>query len=131
MGNKKQKHRFYVTNLGTEEAILGYPFLEATNPTIDWTKAHLAEEVILETPEKRRKTKVPKEIRRIEGWEEGDELWFRTTIGKTTVAQQLAEGATKKVVKELIPTVYQQYAKVFSEEASERFPNRRPWDHAI
>ena len=32
IGKKKQKHCFYVMNLGSEEAILGYPFLKAANP---------------------------------------------------------------------------------------------------
>jgi len=39
-------------------------------------------------------------------WEEGDQIWLRTVIGKTTVAQQLAEKATekkKKTWQELIP----------------------------
>ncbi len=30
-----------------------------------------------------------------------------------------------------VPEKYQQHAKVFSEEASQRFPPKRPWDHAI
>jgi len=30
-----------------------------------------------------------------------------------------------------IPEKYQQHAKVFSEEASQHFPPKRPWDHAI
>jgi RNase H-like domain found in reverse transcriptase/Reverse transcriptase (RNA-dependent DNA polymerase)/Integrase zinc binding domain/Chromo (CHRromatin Organisation MOdifier) domain/gag-polyprotein putative aspartyl protease len=132
INDKKRKHRFYVTNLGTEEAILGYPFLEDANPMIDWTKARLDTKVYLDTPmKKQKKHGVPEEIRRIEGWEEGDELWFRTVIGKTTVAQQLAEGAEHKKSKVVIPEAYKNFLKVFSEEASERFPDRRTWDHAI
>jgi hypothetical protein len=30
-----------------------------------------------------------------------------------------------------IPTPYQMYSRVFSEEASHEFPPSRPWDHAI
>ena len=67
-------------------------------------------------------------------WEEGDQIWLRTVIGKTTVAQQLAEKATekkKKTWQELVPERYHNFGDVFSEAASERFPERRHWDHAI
>jgi len=50
------------------------------------------------------------------------------------VAQQLAEAATdkkKRTWQELVPERYHRHGKVFSEAASERFPDRRPWDHAI
>jgi len=30
-----------------------------------------------------------------------------------------------------VPEKYAQHAKVFSEEASQCFPPKRPWDHAI
>jgi hypothetical protein len=50
------------------------------------------------------------------------------------VAQQLAEQATDKMKQtwqEIIPTQYHKFSQVFSEEASERFPKRQPWDHTI
>jgi hypothetical protein len=31
---KPQKHLFYVANIGVDDIILGYPFLEAANPRI-------------------------------------------------------------------------------------------------
>jgi aspartyl protease len=31
-----KKHRFLVADIGEDDIILGYPFLEATNPLIDW-----------------------------------------------------------------------------------------------
>jgi hypothetical protein len=56
-------------------------------------------------------------------------------VAKTTVAQQLAERAQSKDKKkswdEIVPKEYHQFSKVFSEQASERFPECRPWDHAI
>jgi RNase H-like domain found in reverse transcriptase/Reverse transcriptase (RNA-dependent DNA polymerase) len=56
-------------------------------------------------------------------------------VAKTTVVQQLTEKAQSKDKKkswdEIVPREYHQFAKVFSEQASERFPKRRPWDHTI
>jgi len=73
-------------------------------------------------------------VRCIPGWEEGDKIWLQTRVAKTTVAQQLAEAVTDKkkhTWQELVPERYHHHGKVFSEQASERFPDRRPWDHAI
>ena len=50
------------------------------------------------------------------------------------MAQQLAKQATDKRVRtweEIVPTRYHHHGKVFSEKALERFPDPRPWDHAI
>jgi hypothetical protein len=44
---------------------------------------------------------------------------------------KLAEQEIKSKPEILLPTEYQQFAKVFSEKASERFPPSRPYDHAI
>ena len=73
-------------------------------------------------------------VRQIPGWEPRDEVWCRTIIGKTTVAQQLAEQAmdkTKRTWQEIVPKRYHKFSKVFSEQDLEKFPDRRPWDHAI
>jgi len=82
----------------------------------------------------KRRDSTPAWVRSIPGWETGDEVWLQTRVAKTTVAQQLAEAATdkkKRTWQELVPERYHGHDKVFSEEASEWFPDRRPWDHAI
>ena len=33
---EKALHAFYVADIGQDDFILGYPFLEASNPNIDW-----------------------------------------------------------------------------------------------
>jgi hypothetical protein len=35
--NKKERHTFYIIDLGKDHMLLGMPFLAATNPEIDWT----------------------------------------------------------------------------------------------
>ena len=53
---------------------------------------------------------------------------------KTTIVQQLAEHAANKMIQpwnQIIPSHYHKYAKVFSEDAAQRFPNSYDWDHAI
>ena len=52
-----------------------------------------------------------------------------------TYSQQIAEKAIatkgKKTFEEMVPAQYQDFAKVFSEEESQRLPDHQPWDHAI
>ena len=44
-GTRTKDMKFLVTNLGEDEMILGYPWLAAFKPKIDWKNAVLAEEM--------------------------------------------------------------------------------------
>ena len=44
-GPKVEEMRFLVTDLGEDEIILGYPWLAAFQPDIDWKESVLAEEL--------------------------------------------------------------------------------------
>ena len=47
---KEDLQDFYITNLGKDCIILGYPFLEKFNPKIDWSKGQLTEgPVVIQT----------------------------------------------------------------------------------
>jgi len=112
---KETCHKFLIANIGEDDIILGYPFFEGTNPNIDWTKGTIDGMVELKGMIK-------------------DSSWIKTLLGKTMVAQQLAEAATEKKKRswdELVPKQYHNLEKVFSEIASEQFPERRHYDHAI
>jgi len=137
-------HAFYVADIGQDDFILGYPFLEASNPDIDWrngcidgftmismAKADNWQPILRGT---RQIKTAPIWVQSIPGWEEGNEVWLQTRIAKTTVALQLAQDAAdkkKRTWQEIVPKQYHRHRKVFLEKASERFPDRRPWDHAI
>jgi len=137
-------HAFYVTDIGQDDFILGYPFLEASNPNIDWHNGRIDGFTTISTAKANNWRPIPKGMRQVEttpiwvrsipGWEEGDEVWLQTRIAKTTVASQLAQDATDKrkhTWQEIVPEQYHHHGKVFSEEASERFPDHQPWNHAI
>jgi len=143
--NREQAlHAFYVANIRQDNFILGYPFLEASNPDVDWwngridgfttisiAKANDWRPILKGT---RWIESTPIWVKSIPGWEEGNEIWLQTRIAKTTVALQLAQNAAnkkKRTWQEIVPEWHHQHGKVFSEEASERFPDRQPWDHAI
>ena len=137
-------HAFYIANIGQDDFILGYPFLEASNPDIDWCNGRIDGFTTISTAKADNWRPTPKVTRPIDntpvwvcaipGWEEGDKIWLQTRIAKTTVASRLAQDAAdkrKRTWQEIVPERYHRHVKVFSEEASERFPDRRPWDHAI
>ena len=44
-GTRIKDMKFLVTNLGEDEIVLGYPWLAAFEPNIDWKNAVLAEEM--------------------------------------------------------------------------------------
>jgi hypothetical protein len=107
--------RFFLTDLGHQRLILGYPWFAAMQPQIDWARgwleyAHLP--IVL-----RPKTSEPTVI--------------RAADSRQTTASRLAEQAFKTKEEVTLPPEYQEFAKVFSEEESTRFPPSRPYDHAI
>ncbi len=105
---KETRHKFLIADIGEDDIILGYPFFEGTNPDINWTNGTMEGTVELK------------------GMTE-DGCWIKTLLGKTMVAQQLAEVATKKKKKnwdELVPKQYHDLEKVFLETASEWFPDQ-------
>jgi len=53
---------------------------------------------------------------------------------KTSISQSLVHGTEmkeKKPFEDLVPKEYHEYRSVFKKTASERFPEKRPWDHRI
>ena len=50
---------------------------------------------------------------------------------RATTLTELAIKAQQYTKKVEVPQEYQQFAKVFSEEESKRYPPKRAWDHAI
>ena len=113
-------HRFLVANIGEDDLILGYPFLEAAEPKIDWLNGRLEGNIILTG---------------LEEWKQiNKDLLFHERAAKVTMAQILAEKTVdtkKRTWQEIVPTRYHKFGKIFSEQASERFPEPRQWDHAI
>jgi hypothetical protein len=124
--NHFKAHQFLVANIGEDDLILGYPFFEAMNPSIDWPTGVVMRPIALFNHEEW--------VKLVPGWENKDAAWAHNQIRKTTTAQILAEQAIDKKERtwqEQVPLRYHKHGKVFSEQASERFPGKRPWDHAI
>jgi RNase H-like domain found in reverse transcriptase/Reverse transcriptase (RNA-dependent DNA polymerase)/Integrase zinc binding domain len=118
-GSKQINLRFFLSNLGENKAILGYPWFVAMQPQINWRRGwidHSQLPIIFCTPDAAkarfvpRTTNVPRESSTLR-------------IGRLHI--RTADPNPK------IPLQYRAFERVFSEEASHEFPPSRPWDHAI
>jgi hypothetical protein len=158
LGDMEQRLQFYVTDLGKDRMILGYPWLKIFNPEIDWGAARMKGRLKVETTtSKVQRTKHNAlRLRRIamedatpmitsmeelqeHTWNvvQSDKIHTGNTgeqIRKTTIAQQMAERAydsSKVNTEERIPPKFARHKKVFSEQEAKRFPPKWPWDHQI
>jgi len=123
-GGNRKTIQFLVTNIGHENIILGYPWMAAFEPKFTWKHGIIHEKelpVILRSvnPFIPGKGPITAQIR------EGDCRVQATTSTELAIK---AQQYTKKV--EVLDD-YRQFASIFSEEDSKRYPPKRAWDHAI
>jgi hypothetical protein len=143
VGPKIQDMKFLVTNLGEDEIVLGYPWLAAFQPRINWKEATIAEDmqpIVIKTLG----LKMDKEVTRIaKAWTEfaastaepGEEIFIARIEGealrKASTSTQLAVKALpteEKTWDQIVPPQYHKWRKVFSETESNRLPKHQPWD---
>ena len=159
INGRKTNTQLFISGLGKERIILGFPWLNKHNPEIDWKSGEISwrqqrRKLIIKRSSKKKKpvtiseeedndahlnrTQNPLEdselsllIASITG-ETDNEIWINS---KSTTATQLqAEINSKKTVlplEEQIPKEFHKYLDVFSEEKAARFPEPRSWDHKI
>ena len=124
-GQKNTNMRFFLTDLGPQRMILGYPWFAAVQPKIDWAKGwidYAQLPVVIKTTNARR-TQFTRAVKTC-----GRRMKLR--VATQTKASQLAEQNQTRTTPQL-PTEYRRHAQVFSEQKAQRFPESRPWDHAI
>src|SRR5277367_6027360 len=59
------------------------------------------------------------------------DLWVNKTNIATELAKKDAEKKETKTLEEMVPPELMEYKAVFDEVEASRFPESRPWDHAI
>ncbi len=136
LGKQEENMKFYLTNIGKERFILGYPFLTTFNPEIDWGKGklkdgHLKIHTLAFKAAQQRVQRVQKEALQKCGQPKKGHALF---IKKTTTSQRWAhkareEGGSKAEVR--LPERYREYQDVFDEKKAERFPPTREEDLKI
>jgi hypothetical protein len=127
--------RFLVTDIGHEEILLGYPWLATYEPKFNWKSAIIDERIL------------PIIISSINPCIPRNRPVIATALTdktKQTIVRQLESECTiRGVATELaiqageqqtnaeLPPEYQEFARLFNDEAADRFPPSREWDHTI
>ena len=150
MGQQRTKLRFFLTDIGDQKLILGYPWFAATQPNIDWARGWIEANqlpLIICAPEKKkvhigkcRITPVGRQtIQHPYAPANGSLYIVHVQIPgegpgmskKQTLVSKLAEQAGSQKGSREIPAKYQQHSQVFSKIAAQHFPESRIWDHTI
>jgi Reverse transcriptase (RNA-dependent DNA polymerase) len=158
LGKWKFKEQFYVTGLGKQKIILGFPWLHKYNLIIDWKKGEITfkpfqidwrclmekrkwiwqeqqpkiEEVV-DNEETKNQMNLPLKENKMGVYIKllGTNVWIHKTNIATELAIEENSKKTDKTNKQLVPAEYHEYLDIFSKEKAHRFPESRPWDHKI
>src|SRR6266576_367334 len=118
--------RFFLSDLGGQKAILGYPWFANVQPRIDWKRGWIDQQHLLiifkATNAQKAKFLSRKENR---PRPTNENCYY---IGSVTIHPANPE---RKDDGEAIPREYHRHKKVFDEESSQRLPRHTIWDHAI
>jgi len=125
--------QFLVTNIGNEDIILGYPWMAAFEPKFSWKHATIDKKilpVVLQSVNPYQT--IPESvIRHMDSEKEDIICTLESQCTVRTTATELVIQAQQYTSKTVVPKEYQDFAKVFGEEESKRYPPKRAWDHAI
>ena len=138
-GTKRVSLRFFLTDIGERDIILGYPWFAAIQPNIDWARGWIATEqlpVVLRTPDARKALFVPRQcnVPRQPPNYAMHVAFVMFPDPKTKTRQMLVSQLAEQELqptKVQLPEEYRRHHHVFSEKESQCFPKPRIWDHAI
>jgi len=133
---------FAVTDLGKTNMFIGHEWLKKHNPSIDWAKSEVEfDRCPIECMPLLRETHPEDEEIDYEDLEDGEKIIvvdvrqeiqlraFQTKSSK--LAEEAQRSSPRKTFDASVPSCYHGYEHVFTKEAFDEIPARRPWDHAI
>jgi hypothetical protein len=133
--NIHKQMQFLVTNIGNEEVLLGYPWLATFEPKFNWRSAVIDERIlpiIISSINPRNLTQHPTIATSMsEDDKQSIIRQLKAECHVRGVATDLAIQAGAEQNQAELPKEYQEFARLFSDEAADRFPPSREWDHAI
>ena len=133
-GTTTKKMRFFLSNLGNHQVILGYPWFAAFQPKVDWARGWIDVSqlpLVISDPDTpkttpiKRPTLVMTNQSSYESENDSPIYAVRVSFPATRFSKEDYQNLQK------IPPEYRRHTQVFSESAAQRFPGPRIWDHAI
>ena len=147
VGKEEAWQDFLMTELGSEDVILGLPWLRRVNPKIDWAegmmemKPHSGDAGKVSNCLGRRATVeqvAANRMQRRQWWrarvleDPSESLWCAAGYTYSTkLAEKAKKDQPKQTFEQIVPEEYRRYAKVFLEVKSERLPEHKSYNHAI
>jgi hypothetical protein len=126
---KEDLQKFFITSLGGDQAIFGYPWLRVFNPDIDWKAGQVlgppirVETALLQWAWAKEINQIVLAARQHEDWEDGDTIIAHIMPLPTHAAQQWAIEANKnKQTACALPKRYLRHQHVFFLGSRETFP---------
>jgi hypothetical protein len=127
--------RFLVTDIGHEEVLLRYPWLATFEPKFNWRSAVIDERALPVIISSINPCITKQQPIIAMGLSENEKQsivrQLDTECHARGVATELAIQAGEQQTDAQLPPEYQEFARLFSDEAADRFPPSREWDHAI
>ena len=125
-----------ITSLGEKyHIILGYPWLQATNPTINWKEGTLtfSNGLTLTSQARRTKTKIESSINSCYSDEylSDEESDYRYLCALQSATTEIIPPTPEEEMREHIPEIYWQYSDVFAKTKFDTLPPHSQYDHAI
>jgi len=154
-GNVRKSLRFFVTNLGRDRFIFGYPWFKAFKPDINWEDGMLrgpkvkvetmrkvtwdkVQGYLKEKQTKQQNSDLTMDIHKaiIEELEDQADIWIRRNtmeVNRTYNTMEMVHKYAEQHKKEEItlPEEFKRHAALFSDEEAKKFPPLRPCDHKI
>jgi len=116
-------HNFYITNLGKDHLILGYPFLESFNPNIDWKNGQLLDGAVKGQSALFKHLDKLVQSYQVKACKHGPKEDEAVYIRKMTTSQKMADKYWGEEMKDMmIPEEYRKYHQVFLEKEACTFP---------
>jgi len=109
--------QYFLSDLGENQVILGYPWFAATQPKIDWARGWISHNqlpIVLRSPDAVKAWFLPRQMRPMS----------HTVVGRVV-------DALTTLPKNFVPPQYRKHTHVFNEQESKKFPPKQSWDHAI
>ncbi len=108
---------YFLSDLGENQVILGYPWFATTQPKIDWAHGWISYDqlpIVLRSPDAAKAQFLLHQMRPSS----------HTVIGKVTTIPTTLPG-------NFVPLQYKKHAQVFNNQESKKFPPQQSLDHTI